>query len=52
MNRLGFHNEPLLHEVKREVFLFPLIENLESFMHGKSKHPRYFNRPFEELAGW
>jgi len=52
MNRLGFHNDPLRHGIKREVFLFSLIKNLQSFMGGRSQHPRYFNRPFEELSNW
>lgn len=52
MNILGFRNEPLRHGLKREVFLFPLIENLASFMQGKSRKPQYFNRPFTELSNW
>jgi len=50
LERLGFSSEALRHGIKREAFLFPLIENVQSFMEGRSSRPRYRDLPFADLV--
>jgi hypothetical protein len=50
LGRLGFSADVLKHGVKREAFLFPLINNLSDYMEGRSTEPAYFDRPFAALA--
>lgn len=52
LDRLGISRDMLNHGIKREVFIFPLIENLTSFMEGRSKRPRYFHQEFEVMSEW
>lgn len=52
LNRLGFSSELLRHGVKREVFLFRLVNNLEAYMEGRDVEPVYRNLPFSELVAW
>ena len=40
------------HGVKREAFLFRLVENLEAYMEGRDTEPIYLNLPFSELVAW
>jgi hypothetical protein len=42
----------LRHGVKREVFLFRLVNNLEAYMEGRDTEPVYRNLPFSELVAW
>jgi len=39
------------HGVKREFYLFPLVENLREVIQHKEE-PQYFDRPFDELASY
>jgi hypothetical protein len=50
--RLGFSSELLRHGVKRESFLFPLIQNLEAYMTGQNEEPEFRDLPFEDLAAY
>ncbi|WP_299029421.1 Druantia anti-phage system protein DruA [uncultured Thermanaerothrix sp.] len=49
---LGLPSDWLRHGVKREVFLFRLVENLEAYMEGRETEPVYRNLPFSELVAW
>jgi len=40
------------HGVPRQVYVFPLAENVREYLHGIDKKPVYFNYPFEELANY
>ena len=50
LERLGFSKGILKHNVRREAFLFPLIENLKAYMEGKDAHPQYRDLPLEDLV--
>jgi len=50
--RLGLGRNLLRHGVKREVFLFSLIRNLEDYMEGRDRIPQYRDLSFAELAGF
>ncbi|WP_347244978.1 Druantia anti-phage system protein DruA [Thermogutta sp.] len=52
LDRLGLPSDLLRHGVKREVFLFRLIDNLEAYMEGRDTEPVYRNLPFSELVAW
>jgi hypothetical protein len=52
LERLDLSASLLYHGVKREVFLFPLIENLKDYMEGRTSEPEYRDLPFEELSRW
>lgn len=52
LDRLGLPSDLLRHGVKREVFLFRLIDNLEAYMEGRDPEPVYRNLPFSELVAW
>lgn len=52
LNRLGFSGDLLRHGVKREVFLFRLVDNLESYMEGLDTEPKYRHLPFSDLVTW
>lgn len=49
---LDLPNDILKHGVKREVFLFPLIQNLENYMNGSENTPKFCNYPFADLVEW
>lgn len=52
LRRLGLSDQLLYHGVKREVFLFRLVDNLEAYMEGRDTEPIYRNLPFSELVAW
>lgn len=52
LERLGFSSDLLRHGVKREAFLFPLIDNLKDYMEGRSLEPAYRDLPFADLAAY
>mgnify|MGYP000477653275 CR=1 FL=1 len=52
LERLGLSADLLRHGIKREVFLFRLIENLEGYMEGRDPEPIYRNLPFSALVTW
>ena len=52
LRRLGLPAELLYHGVKREVFLFRLVNNLEAYMEGRDPEPDYRNLPLSELIAW
>jgi len=52
LERLGFSSELLRHGVRREAFLFPLIDNLKDYMEGRTERPLYRDLPFTDLAAW
>ena len=52
LERLGFSANLLHHGVKREAFLFRLIDNLEEYMEGRDHKPLYRNLPFSDLVTW
>lgn len=52
LEQLGFSRELLRHGVKREAFLFPLIDNLKDYMEGRITEPIYRNLPFADLVAW
>jgi len=52
LDRLGLSSDLLRHGVKREVFLFRLVDNLEAYMEGRDAEPVYRHLPFSELVAW
>ncbi|MBC7242000.1 MAG: DUF4338 domain-containing protein, partial [Anaerolineae bacterium] len=52
LERLGLSAEFLRHSVKREVFLFRLVDNLETYMNGSDAEPVYRDLPFADLVDW
>ncbi|WP_448383559.1 Druantia anti-phage system protein DruA [Desulfosoma sp.] len=52
LDRLGLPSDLLRHGVKREVFLFRLVNNLEAYMEGYDVEPIYRNLPFSDLVAW
>lgn len=52
LDRLGLPSDLLRHGVKREVFLFRLVQNLEAYMEGHDAEPVYRDLPFTELVAW
>ncbi|NHM28912.1 DUF4338 domain-containing protein [Desulfofundulus sp. TPOSR] len=52
LERLGFSSDLLRHNVKREAFLFPLVDNLTDYMEGRTTEPVYRDLPFSDLADW
>lgn len=52
LHKLGFSNDLLRHGVLREVFLFPLISNLEDYVNGCDLKPTFLDLPFEELSNY
>lgn len=48
----GLSSNLLRHSVKREVFLFRLVDNLEAYMEGRDAEPVYRNLSFSELVAW
>jgi len=51
-DQLGLPRDLLKHGVRREVFLFPLIDNLPAFMSEPRVEPHFYQQSFEELADW
>jgi hypothetical protein len=52
LERLGFSADLLRHGVKREAFLFPLIDNIQDYLEGRVTEPNYRNFPFANLAAF
>ena len=52
LRRLGLPAELLYHGVKREVFLFRLVNNLEAYMEGQDPEPDYRDLPLSKLIAW
>lgn len=52
LNQLGLSSDLLHHGVKREVFLFRLVNNLEDYLEGRDAEPVYRDLPFSELVTW
>ncbi len=52
LDRLGLPSDLLRHGVKREVFLFRLVDNLEPYMEGRDAEPVYRDLPFSDLVVW
>jgi hypothetical protein len=52
LDRLGLSSDLLRHGIKREVFLFRLVNNLEAYMEGRDTEPHYRNLPLSELVAW
>ncbi len=50
LERLGYSAETLRHGVKREAFLFPLVDNLKEYMEGRATRPAYRDIPFADVA--
>lgn len=52
LDQLGLSRHLLRHGVAREVFLFPLVDNLKEYLEGQATKPLYRNLPFEDLAAY
>jgi hypothetical protein len=52
LERLGFSRDLLRHGVKREAFLFPLVDNVQGYMEGRADELVYFDWPFADLAAY
>jgi hypothetical protein len=52
LKRLGLSADLIRHGVKREVFLFRLVDNLEAYMEGRDTKPFYRDWSFAKLAAW
>jgi len=52
LDKLGLRGSILRHGIKREAFLFRLIDNLEDYMEGRTDTPLYRDLPFEKLAAF
>lgn len=52
LGRLGLSDELLKHGIKREVYLFPLVHNLNDYMEGRADDPIRIMRSFSDLASW
>ncbi len=52
LEKIGLSKDFLRHGIKREVYLFRLVENLEAYMEGRDIEPQYRDLPFSELAKW
>lgn len=52
LDQLGLPRRLLKHGIKREAFLFPLIDNLKDYMEGGTTIPLYRDLPFSDLANF
>lgn len=52
LDKIGITGNLLKHGVKREAFLFRLIDNLEDYVEGRTELPLYRDMPFEKLADY
>lgn len=52
LDRLGLPSDFLRHGIRREVFLFRLVHNLEAYMEGRDSEPVYRNLPLGDLIVW
>ncbi|ACK70315.1 conserved hypothetical protein [Gloeothece citriformis PCC 7424] len=49
---LGFEKKLLKHNIQREVYVIPHVENLEEILNGSGAEPIYNDQPFNELAAY
>ncbi|MGD9496127.1 MAG: Druantia anti-phage system protein DruA [Armatimonadota bacterium] len=52
LERLGLTSDLLRHGALREAFLFPLVDNLDSYMSGRAQTPSYRRLPFADMAAF
>lgn len=52
LDQLGLPRRLLRHGIKREAFLFPLINNLKGYLEGQTTIPVYRDLPFSDLANY
>jgi len=52
LDRIGLSGDLLKHGVKREAFLFRLVDNLEEYLKGETLAPIYRDYPFDDLANY
>jgi hypothetical protein len=52
LNQIGLSADIIRHGVKREAFLFRLVDNLEAYMEGRTTKPVYRDWSFAELVAW
>jgi len=52
LSRIGLSSEILKHGVKREAFIFPLVENLQPYLSGRDERPFFRDLPFEDMAAY
>ena len=50
--KAGISGDMLKHGIKREAFLFSLIENLGDYLNGKSETPIYRDLQFDDLSNY
>lgn len=50
LSQLGFNKRLLKHNIQREVFVIPHVENLKDILTGSGVQPIYNDQPFDELA--
>lgn len=52
VDKIGISGDVLKHGIRREAFLFRLIDNLEAYLNGKTDKPIYRDLPFNCLASY
>lgn len=52
LDKLGLSADLLKHGVRREAFLFRLINNLNEYMSGEADTPNYRDLPFSDMANY
>jgi len=52
LDHLGFSSDLLHHGIKREAFLFPLIDSLKGYMEGQTMEMTFRNLPFADLSAY
>lgn len=50
LDKVGIRGDALRHGIKREAFLFRLIDNLDDYLQDRAKEPDYYDYPFDDLA--
>jgi hypothetical protein len=50
LGRIGFSSDLLKHGIRREAFVFPLIENLPPYLAGTESEPAFRDLPFDDLS--
>lgn len=50
LDKLGVSGDLLKHGIKREAFLFSLVNNLKKYLEGNDNVPQYRDLPFDDLA--
>jgi len=52
LDEIGLSADLLKHGVRREAFLFRLIDNLDEYMSGEADTPKYRDLPFSDMANY